>query len=255
MSTMFGNMTNEGLEESQDRLGGFVLFDTDIYPAHIKMAYATQSAQGARAIFFEFDLGAGQTYRETIYFTNKKGENYYITENKKKAPLPGFTTVDELCMLATEDPLALQETEDKTVKVYDADAKKELPKSVPVLVNLLGKEVSLGLVKFIEDKTVKNQTTGEYEPNGETVERNRIEKTFHTATKLTVPEARNGKEEGEFWGKWQERNKGVIQDRRKNKSGAVGSSGVGRPQAGAPQSATQAGGAAPARKSLFGNKG
>lgn len=254
MSTMFGNMTNEGLEESEDRLGGFVLFDTDVYNATIKMAYATQAASGARAIFFEFDLGKGRNYRETMYFTNKKGENYYVTEAKKKAPLPGFTLIDEICMLTTEDPLSVQETEDKTVKVYDADAKKELPKSVPVLINLLGKEVSLGIVKSLQDKTAKNQTTGEYEATGETIERNHIEKAFHTGTKLTVPEARNGKDAGEFWDKWVERNKGVVQDRRKNKSGAPAAT-TGRPQAGPPQSAAQAGGAAPVRKSLFGNKG
>lgn len=253
--SMFGNMTNEGLEESEDRLGGFVLFDTDIYNATIKMAYATQASSGARAISFEFDLGAGRTYREQVFFTNKKGENYYLTEQKKKAPLPGFTLIDEICMLATEDPLALQETEDKTVKVYDSDAKKELPKSVPVLVGLLGKEVSLGIVKSLQNKNVKNSTTGAYEPTAETVERNGIEKAFHTATKLTVPEARNGKEQGEFWDKWVERNKGTVKDQRKIKDGAGGTSGIGRPQAGPPQSAAQAGGAAPARKSLFGNKG
>ena len=36
--SIFGNLTNEGLEETTDRLGGFQIRATDIYPATIKAA-------------------------------------------------------------------------------------------------------------------------------------------------------------------------------------------------------------------------
>jgi hypothetical protein len=245
--SLFSGMTNDGLEETEDRLGGYSVYASDIYNATVKMAYAGKSASGANFISFEFDLGSGRNYREVAYFTNKKGENFWINETKKKIPLPGFSLVDDICLLTTEEPLAAQVTEDKMVKVYDADAKKEMPKSVPVLINLLGKPISLGVLKQLEDKTAKS-SSGEYLPTGETRETNAIDKAFHTDTKLTVVEARLGKDAGEFWDKWLEKNKDAVRDRRSKNGGATGA--PGRPTGGPPQS----GGAAVERKSLFGKK-
>jgi len=249
--SLFGNMTSEGMDvEAEDRLGGFQIFESDIYNTTIKMAYSITAPSGARAIFFEFDMGDGKTYRETTYFTSRTGVNYYLTENKKKAPLPGFTLVDDICMFATDTPLAGQNTEEKVVKVYDADSKKEVPKSVPVLVDLLGKQVSIGVVRNLENKNEK--VGNEYVPTAETRETNNIEKAFHTDTKLTIVEAKAGKTVGEFWDKWLEKNKGQTRDRRKHKGGPAS----GRPNAGPPQSGGGSAGptAAPARTSLFNKK-
>jgi hypothetical protein len=249
--SLFGNMTNEGMDvEAEDRLGGFQIFDSDIYNTTIKMAYSITAPSGARAIFFEFDLGTGSTYRETVYFTSRSGVNFYLTENKKKAPLPGFTLVDDICMFTTDTPLAGQNTEEKVVKVYDTDSKKEVPKSVPVLVDLLGKQVSIGVVRNLENKNEK--VGNEYVPTAETRETNNIEKAFHTDTKLTIVEAKAGKTVGEFWDKWLEKNKGQTRDRRKHKGGPAS----GRPNAGPPQSGGGSAGptAAPARTSLFNKK-
>lgn len=247
--SLFTGMTHEGLEESEDRLGGFSVYGSDIYNATVKMAYAGKSTSGANFIHFEFDLGQGRMYREIAYFTNKKGENFWINETKKKVPLPGFSLVDDICLLTTDEPLAAQATEEKMVKVYDAEAKKELPKSVPVLMGLIGKPISLGILKQLESKTQKN-ASGEYVPTGETRETNLIDKAFHTDTKLTVVEARNGKDAGEFWDKWLEKNKDAIRDRRA-KTGGGTAGGPGRPTAGPPVSS---GGGSTERKSLFGAK-
>lgn len=249
--SLFGNMTHEGMDvEAEDRLGGFQLFDSDIYNTTVKMAYSVTAPSGARAIFFEFDLGEGKTYRETVFFTSRSGVNFYLTENKKKAPLPGFTLVDDICMFTTDSPLATQNTEEKVVKVYDSEAKKELPKSVPVLVDLLGKPVSIAILRSLENKNEK--VGNEYVPTAETRETNNIDKAFHTDTKLTMVEAKANKTVGEFWDKWLEKNKGEVRDRRKHKGGPGSAPGAGRPQAGPPQSSGPT--AAPARKSLFGNK-
>lgn len=256
--SLFGNLTNDGLEEVEDRLGGFAVFDTDIYSGTVKMAYALQAASGARGIFFEFDLGGGKSYRETVYITNKAGENWYMAKDGngqatgKKAPLPGFTLVDDICIMTTDNPLALQGHEEKVVKVYDSEQKKELPKSVPVLIDLLGKPISLAIVKSLADKTKKEGD--KYVPTGEFRDENHIEKAFHTETKLTVVEAKQGKTAGEFWDKWVEKNKGQMRDKRANKgNGAGGSTGPGRTQSGPPQASNTNTGAAP-RKSLFGAK-
>jgi hypothetical protein len=246
MNQIFSGLTTEGLEETEDRLGGYTVYPSAIYNAVIKMAYAGKAASGAHFVTFEFDLGNSQTYRETCYFTNKKGENFWINESKKKVPLPGFTMIDDICLLTTEQPLASQNTEDKMVKVYDSEAKKEVPKSVPVLMDLIGKPISLGILKQLESKNAKN-AAGEYVATGETRDTNIIDKAFHTDTKLTVVEARAGKDAGEFWDKWLEKNKDVVRDRRAKTGGASG--GAGRPVGGPPVA-----GGGTERKSLFGAK-
>lgn len=253
--SLFKSFTTAGLEETEDRVGGFSSVEAGLYTATIKMAYHSVAASGANAINFVFDLG-GREYRETTYITNKKGENFFLNkeDKTKKVPLPGFTVVDDICLCTTEKPLSEQDAQEKVVKIYDFDAKKELPKSVPVLVDLLGQKVGLGIIKTLENKNVKNTTTGEYEPTAETREVNSIDKVFHVPSNLTMVEVRNEVEEAVFFTGWVERNKGEIRDKRLIKDGVGGTPGrPGAPGARPAPTAPQAG-EAPARKSLFGKK-
>jgi hypothetical protein len=244
---MFNNLKSDGLEQSEDRLGGGFILDTDAYDTTIKLAYGIESTQGAKGVVLVTEVG-GREYRETIYVTNRAGENFFLNKDDKtkKVPLPGFTVIDDICLCATGTSLSEQPVEEKTVKIYDYDEKKELPKSVPVLVELLGKPVTLGIFKNLENKSVKQGN--DYVPTAETRLTNNIEKVFHTETKLTTAEARQGMSAGEFYDKWVERNKGVERDRRTLKEGEAGKSG--RP-GGPPQAGGAAAGAAP-KKSLFG---
>lgn len=240
--SLFGNLTNEGLEENQDRLGGFSPLETDVYAGKIKVAYAGQSAKGAHFITLLVDFG-GREYRETVYVTNQKGENFWYTKDKekKKVALPGFTTIDDLCQVTTDKTLSEQDSEEKMVNVYDPDLKKEVPKSVPVLVELTGKDILVAIQKTMVDKTVKEGD--EYVPTGESRDENNIEKVFHPEMRVTVVEAKANKEAA-FIDSWIDRNKGKTRDKRQNK-GDVKS---GRP--GSSSAPTAVNGAA--RKSLFG---
>lgn len=249
--SLFGNMKTEGLEETQDRLGGFQPLEADIYTGPIKVAYAGKSAQGAQNVTVIFDV-RGKEYRETIYITNKKGENWFLNkeDKAKKVPLPGFTTIDDICLVTTEKPLCDQATEDKIVKVYDPDAKKEVNKSVPVLVDLIGKTCSIGVIKQLENKSEKN-SSGEYVPTADVRTVNLIDKVFHTESRMTTAEARNEVANPAFWDAWLERNKGQTRDKRTIKDGEGVQSG--RPTSRASGPAPVAG-ATVAKKSLFGAK-
>lgn len=247
--SLFGNLKSEGLEESQDRIGGgFQPLDTDIYTGKIKAAYAGKSAGGATSVSLILDLGAGKEYRETFYVTNKKGENFFLNKDdkSKKVPLPGFTIVEDICLVTSGKPLCEQGTEEKVIKLYDFDAKKELPKGVDMLVDLIGLEVSLGIIKELHNKNEKKGD--EYVATAEVIERNATDKVWHTETKMTVVEARSGAESGKFWDSWSERNKGNIRDKREIKDGQAG-----KPSPSGPPKAN-GGGDAPERKSLFGKK-
>ena len=245
---LFSNFNTEGLEASEDRLGGFSPLSTDVYEASIKAAYAGQSSGGAHSVTLIADAG-GREYRETIYITNKKGENFFLNKNDKtkKVPLPGFTTINDICLVTVEQPLSEMETEEKVVNVWDNDAKKEVPKSVQMLTGLIGMKVGLGIVEQLVNK---NEKVGDkYEPTAETRVENLIDKVFHFPSNMTVVEATNGATDPAFHEAWVAKNKGVQRDKREIKDGAGGAGASGRPAAGAPA----AGSAAP-KASLFGKK-
>lgn len=247
-NALFGNLSSAGLEETQDRLGGgFQPRSTDIYDMEIKLFFAGQSPKGAKSITIHAKDATGE-YRETIYITNVKGENFFLNkeDKTKKVPLPGFTTVDDICLAATGFPLAEQVFEEKVVNLYDFEQKKEVPTKVMMAMEVIGKTVSLGIQKVLEDKTKKNDQTGEYEPTGESRETNSIAKVFHTESKVTMAEAREG-QEAKFWDSWLERNKDQTYDKRKNKGNGGSAASKAPPQAGG-----ATGGAT--RTSLFGKK-
>jgi hypothetical protein len=247
--SLFGKLTSEGLEKSQDRLGGFSPLDSGVYIAKIKALYAGQSAGGAMSITLLAELQNGKEYRETVYVTNKEGKNFFLNKDDrtKKVPLPGFTVADDLCLIATGKPLAEQDTEEKVINVYDYETKKELPKSVPMIVEAIGQEVSLGIIKQVVNKNVKQGT--EYVATAETREENFIDKVFHPTLRLSVAEARNGQDEPKFQEAWIARNKDQVRDKRTIKDGEAGAASNGRPpKAGAAPVA----GVQTARKSLFG---
>lgn len=249
--SLFGNLTSEGLEKSQDRLGGFSPLDSGVYTATIKALYAGQSAGGAMSITLLAELDNGREYRETMYVTNKEGKNFFLNkeDRTKKVPLPGFTAADDICLIATGKPLAEQDSEEKVINVYDFDHKKEMPKAVPMIVEAIGQQVTLGIIKQLVNKNAKQGN--EYVPTAETREENFIDKVFHPTLKLSVAEARNGQDEPKFQEAWIARNKDQVRDKRTIKDGEAGSAGGGRPPKAA-GAAPAAGGAAPARKSLFG---
>ena len=246
---MFGNLTTDGLQESQDRLGGISVFNTDIYIGTVKALYAGKSSGGATSVTLIADLN-GKEYTETLYVTNKDGQNWFPNkqDNTKKVPLPGFTVVDDICLIATGEPLAAQETEEKVIKVWDGEAKKEMPKSVPMIIAALGKPIALGIQKTLANKQTKVGT--EYVANAETREENHIDKVYHPEMKLTVAEARAGQDVAQFWDAWLLKNKDQVRDKRTIKDGEAGNSGA--PSKAPPKPGTPA--AQPERKSLFGKK-
>lgn len=240
--SLFSDMTTEGMEQSQDRLGGYQPLESGIYQATIKNFYAGESKNGAMSLTLIAEVG-DKEYRETIYITNKNKENFFINKKSgKKSPLPGFIVVNDICLIVTGKELHELETEEKVVKIYDYDAKEEVPKSVPVITEALDKPVALGIIKQIVNK---NEKVGDkYVPTAESREENLIDKVFHPEYKLTVAEARDGKEKPDFWDAWLKRNEGVTRDRRELKDGESGGKVATPPKAGALASKP--------RKSLFG---
>lgn len=252
MQNIFSGMKTDGLEQERDVLGGGGTVESGIYDAIIKLAFAKKSGSSdAQGVEYHLELktptGGTFIFRETQWVTNRDGVHTYNDKNDptKKHLLPGYIMVDALCLLSTGYPLAEQEMAEKVVNLYDYDAKKELPKSVPVLTDLIGKEITVAVIKQTVDQTTKNGA-GDYIPNGKTRDENVADKFFHTESKRTTSEIRAGLEDPIFYTAWEEKNKGKTKNLAK---GTEGNSGVpGQPPA--------AGGAGTTQKTsgLFGKK-
>lgn len=245
---LFNNLGTQELEKSEDRLGGFKAIDTDIYTGPVKALFAGKSKEGAMSLTVVVDIGGGREYKETLWITNKKGENFFTKDNKKQ-PLPGFTVANEIALMTTEKELHQLDTEEKVIKLYDFELKKEVPTTVQMVTEAIGKPVALGILKVLENKSKKNDSTGKYEPIEETREVNIIDKVFHPELHVTIPEARDQKP-AEFWDGWLKRNKGQLRDKRDIKDGDAGAKSGGKGGSSGPPQA--GGGGQPPKKSLFG---
>ena len=245
MSNMFSKLTTDGLEETSDRVGGFSVLESKIYDVKIKAMFAGVSSGGAQSMTLIATLPDGKEYRETFYMTNKKGENWFPNKQDptKKVPLPGFTVVNDICLAATGEPLSAQTVEDKIFNVWDSEARKELPKTVPMLVDVISQPVSLGILNELRNKSEK--VGNDYVDIAETRNANIVDKVFHTESHVTMTEAIEGKEAG-FWDVWSKANDGAVRDRRTIKDGQAAAQAAGAPKSG--------GAPAGEKKSLFPKK-
>jgi hypothetical protein len=217
---MFDNMGTEQHEEKARDFVGYTPHETDLYKAKVKLAYLSIAKSGARSIVFEFDLGNDKILKSNQLISNKKGENFFINKKtQKKAPLAGFTVVDNLCFFATGQGLKGQRTEEKMLKLYNFELKKDVPTNVHVLVDLIDKEVGLAVWKTLENKQVEQN--GEWVDTSEERTVNDIEKVLHPTNAATYQEFEE-KKDPTWAANWAKRNRGQLRDKRSIKDGKGG---------------------------------
>ena len=207
----FVKATNAAESVERDSLGGGYILPSNIYMLTVETAFLQPATSGAVGVVLRFKTQEGnKDYRETIYITNKQGETFY-TKDGQQHLLPGYLMVDTLCQMITGNSLENQNTELRSIKVYDPELQKEVPAEREVLVDLQGGQVYAGIIKSIEDKTKKNDsfdpsrpkqgTNLPYLATGETREANSISKFFHSESKQTLAEAIAGTD-AKFFDDW-----------------------------------------------------
>ena len=215
----------ETVEENKDTLGGMQLLDSGVYPVTIQAMFVGTSAGGAVSVTIHALTDKGESFRTTQYVTSSraKGGKPYYTRNGKNYFLPGYNMINAVCALACDKSIAEMEREDKTIMLYDYDAGGEKPTVVSMLVEAIGKKVALGIQKQVVDKNKKNETTGVYEPTGETREVNELDAVFSFDTGLTHSETKDKQEEPVFLGKWKDKWAGKVNHKAKGLEGSTGS--------------------------------
>jgi hypothetical protein len=227
MSMLKNLTTDETISNETDRLGGGGVLESNLYPATIKLAYLTVAGSGALGLAVNAKTSEGREIRETMWVTSgteKGGKNYYEKDGQKHY-LQGFLIGNSLALLATGKELADLDTEEKVIKLYSKDAGGEVPTKVQVVTDLLDKEILLGVIKELSDKSVKGDD-GKYHPTGETRDQNVIDKVFRASDKKTTAEIRAQAEEATFYQAWADKWAGKVRDKSTSKSGASGSAGA-----------------------------
>lgn len=174
----------DGVEETtQDRVGGgsFSL-DSGVYPVIIDKAYLVNSTSSASVgVRIEATTGDGKVYKDTIYVTNKLGENTYLDKNSKPHYLPGFELVNNLSLIVTGKEISELTPEDKVIEAYNATLGRNAPTTVKMLMEFVGQSAIFGIVKTKKFKQAKNQVSGAYENTADIVENNELINVFNDA--------------------------------------------------------------------------
>lgn len=225
MSLLSGLTTDKNIADEKDSVGGSRVRESGLYPLTIALAYLTKSAGGALALNLVLKDDDGEV-RQQLWVTNKKGENFYLDKKQEKQYLPGFNMANSLALLTVGKEIAALDTEEKVINLYNFEAKADVPTKVDMVVELLGKEILVGLLKQTVDKTKKNEATGEYEPTGETREENEVDKFFRAEDRLTSSEIRAGATEAAFATTWETKWKDKTRDRSTGAKGGNGTAGA-----------------------------
>jgi hypothetical protein len=178
--------------------------DTGVYTGKIKLAYLDVSKGGANSVNLQIETN-GKTVNFTDYVTSGKEKgckNFYVKDGKK-FPMPGLVNMNELAVVVTGNELKTQTIEDKTIKVWDFDAKKELPQKRKVITSLCGQPIELAIMEIRENK---------YSDPKQPVFKNEITKVIHVGSQLTLAEKNAEKTEAVWAPKWADKNTGVVKD-------------------------------------------
>ena len=244
MSLLSGLTTSNDIAAEKDSVGGGSLLDSNVYNFTVKLAYLQKAASDALSLVVHLTTEDNKEVRQQFWMTSGKEKgckNYYVDKKGDKQYLPGFNMANSLCLLTVGKEISAMETETKVVNVYNKEARAEVPTNVPMLIELLGKQVLVGLIKQTVDKNVKD-AAGNYVPSGETRDENEIDKFFRERDGKTTAEILAQSENAVFINTWKDKWVGKVKDKTNKQAGTAGA-----PKAGA----APAGGTAKPTNSLF----
>ena len=223
MSLLSTLTSDASIANEKDSVGGGGVLDSGLYPATVTLAYAQKSEGGALGLVLQAKTNQGRDIRQTLWMTSgtAKGCKNYYEKDGVKNHLPGYVAANALALLTTGKEISELDTETKVVNVYNKDAQAEVPTKVEAIVDLMGQEILIGVIKQTVDKTQKTDA-GTYVPTGETRDENEIDKFFRASDRKTTAEIRAQAEEAAFADVWEKKWAGVTKDRASKGAGVAG---------------------------------
>jgi hypothetical protein len=235
--SLLKNLTSDAtIANEKDSVGSSGPVESGLYPSKITLAYVTKSSGGAIGLVTHAKTDSGRDLRQTMWMTSgtaKGATNFYIDKDGAKQYLPGYLLANSLALLTVGKELSELDTETKVVNVYSPEAKAEVPTKVEMVVDLLGQDILIGVIKQTVDKTAKNEQTGVYVPTGETRDENEFDKFFRARDRMTTAEIRAQATEAAFADTWDAKWTGKTRNKAKGGNGAAGTAGAPKAAAGA----------------------
>lgn len=248
MSLLANLTTDNSIADEKDSVGSsFGPIDSGLYACKVALAYLEKSKGGALALNLTLKTEAGQEVRQQLWMTggDAKGNKNYYEKDGERHYLPGFIHANALALLTCGKEISQLDVERKVIKLYNSEVKTEVPTPVEMVMDLLDKDILVGIIRQTVDKNIKD-ASGAYVPSGETRDENEIDKFFRARDRMTTAEIRGQATEATFVETWNAKWTGNTRNKAK------GTKGNGT--AGAPKLATVNGAAAGAGKptsSLF----
>ena len=210
-----------------DRLGGDgYVWQSGVFPVVIDLAYLSESSSEAVGLNMVYKDENGRELKNTLWIKSGKNsknpkKTYYVKEGVKHN-LPGMNHANAIALLTLGKQLTDLTVTEKTVALWDYDAKAEVNTKVEVYMDLIDQRIDVGVLRQIVDKNELNETTGKWEATGEVRDINEVDKFFRESDGLTVTEIQAGETVPTFKEKWETKWTGVTQ----NKATAVKASGA-----------------------------
>ncbi len=194
---------DDSVEQNEDFLpGGNFTLDTGMYPMVVDMAFIGESSKGACSVTVHLkEVGGKRTHRETFYVTSgkAKGRKNTYEKNGVKHLLPGMEAVNQLAFITTGKKLEALDPEEKTIKLWNYEERKELPTKVPALTQMIGQTVLVAITKCAENK--RQKVGGDYIDTNDRREFNEAGKFLHE-DRFSVAEKIAGETDTGYYTRW-----------------------------------------------------
>ena len=196
-----GIKSSKKTQENTDQVG-FVPTVSNIYKAKVEKAFSGTSEGGAHFLQVEFKLENGSTARAKEYFTSgkAKGVKTFYEKDGLEYELPGFNWVNNLSLLTAGEPVLETDWQEKKVKVYDFDKRKDVKQLKKVPVDIVGASLYIGVKLTHQDIPAKDGNGSNMYKDNKAVPSGKfrtvlvIDKMFDVENKATVVEITSNKE-------------------------------------------------------------
>lgn len=209
---------NPDIQMDADSLGtsGSFVLDSDVYDFVVDMAYWSVTAKKSEALNLHLKTPNGMIHKFQFWMVSgeeKGNKNWYEDKKGTKHYLPGFLTANATSLFCTGKEIGALTQEIKTIKLWNKDAKKEIPTKVEVYTELLDKPIKMAVIKQIVNSNKYNSSTKRYEPSGETREENEVMSVFNPNSNFTVKETTDKLAAPVHMQKWLDKWKGKTRNR------------------------------------------
>lgn len=218
LKTAVQSAPNNTIEIKDTLGGGFTVIDTGLYPVTITAAYLTQKDKSVRA-HFEFKLEDNRKFNASYTVLNDQGQHIYTNDKGEAKYLSGFVPANAISYLALKGKNIFElATTKKTISQRNFKTNTDEPVEAEELTDLIGKEVTLGLIREAKFKRSEVSPGVWEEDTAAPQVRTVIHTVFHTGKLMTYAEAYNALRqqttpEAKFIETWKEKWKaGEVRD-------------------------------------------